>query len=196
ACHSGGGELMREVTGHLGDDESKLKECWGFDCMYSSGDTYGVWVQGLPKVNCYFYLGTGSVDYLYFPGFWQYAFGTPKKPKKPGLKNVFLAAAKPGIGMELLDDQHVFEPMADIQDATRTKVKLNPYGEFRKKTDPALDGKPGTRVGKDVTNKAGKTVHVIDRIPGDYEDAVGTLTEHFKVVRDLFKPRIERMLRP
>jgi hypothetical protein len=104
ACHSGGGELMREATGHLGDLESKLKECWGFDCMYSSGHTYGVWVQGLPKVNCYFYLGTGSVDYLYFPGFWQFAFGTPKAPKKPGLQNVFLAAAKPDMGMELLDD--------------------------------------------------------------------------------------------
>src|SRR5207248_5800696 len=33
ACHSGGGDLMRDATGHLGDLESKLKECWGFDCM-------------------------------------------------------------------------------------------------------------------------------------------------------------------
>jgi hypothetical protein len=38
ACHSGGGALMRQLMGTLGDYESKLIACWGFDCLYSDGD--------------------------------------------------------------------------------------------------------------------------------------------------------------
>jgi hypothetical protein len=34
ACHSGGGEGMRNMVGTLGKFQSKLQECWGFDCLY------------------------------------------------------------------------------------------------------------------------------------------------------------------
>ena len=34
ACHSGGGEGMRYLVGTLGKYQAKLKECWGFDCLY------------------------------------------------------------------------------------------------------------------------------------------------------------------
>lgn len=36
ACHSGGGEGMRSLHGTLGKHRSKLKECWGFDCLYGA----------------------------------------------------------------------------------------------------------------------------------------------------------------
>jgi hypothetical protein len=34
ACHSGGGEGMRNLVGSLGRYRTKLAECWGFDCLY------------------------------------------------------------------------------------------------------------------------------------------------------------------
>lgn len=34
ACHSGGGGGMRKLVGTLGKYQSRLKECWGFDCLY------------------------------------------------------------------------------------------------------------------------------------------------------------------
>lgn len=34
ACHSGGGAGMRKLVGALGKYQSRLRECWGFDCLY------------------------------------------------------------------------------------------------------------------------------------------------------------------
>jgi len=39
ACHSGGGEGMRYLVGTLGKYQGKLKECWGFDCLYRTNTT-------------------------------------------------------------------------------------------------------------------------------------------------------------
>jgi hypothetical protein len=36
ACHSGGGKGMRSLVGTLGQHKAKLKECWGFDCLYGT----------------------------------------------------------------------------------------------------------------------------------------------------------------
>ena len=36
ACHSGGGNGMRNIVGSLGDYRSKLIACWGFDCLYGA----------------------------------------------------------------------------------------------------------------------------------------------------------------
>jgi hypothetical protein len=36
ACHSGGGAGMRNLLGTLGKYQPKLKECWGFDCLYGT----------------------------------------------------------------------------------------------------------------------------------------------------------------
>jgi hypothetical protein len=44
ACHSAGGSAMRSVVGALGRHRSKLKECWGFDCLYSDSDAK-FWAQ-------------------------------------------------------------------------------------------------------------------------------------------------------
>jgi hypothetical protein len=69
ACHSGGGRLLREITGVLGPDLGpKLKECWGFDCMYESGHEYACWADSLPSVlgsdtSFYFYLASGTLKW-------------------------------------------------------------------------------------------------------------------------------------
>jgi hypothetical protein len=38
ACHSGGGTGMRNLVRTLGKYQPKLKQCWGFDCLYDSVD--------------------------------------------------------------------------------------------------------------------------------------------------------------
>jgi hypothetical protein len=38
ACHSGGGQAMRNLVGTLGRYRSNLKACWGFDCLYGIND--------------------------------------------------------------------------------------------------------------------------------------------------------------
>jgi len=48
ACHSGGGEGMRYLVGTLGKYQPKLKECWGFDCLYGENlvpDDASFWYQ-------------------------------------------------------------------------------------------------------------------------------------------------------
>jgi hypothetical protein len=37
ACHSAGGQGMRAIVGTLGGFKGKLTECWGFDCLYTTG---------------------------------------------------------------------------------------------------------------------------------------------------------------
>lgn len=44
ACHSGGGLPMRQIALSKASYASKIRECWGFDCTYNSGDDTG-WVQ-------------------------------------------------------------------------------------------------------------------------------------------------------
>jgi hypothetical protein len=36
ACHSGGGNAMRNLVGTLGKYEMNLSACWGFDCLYGA----------------------------------------------------------------------------------------------------------------------------------------------------------------
>ncbi|MBR0694749.1 hypothetical protein JQ553_16155 [Bradyrhizobium lablabi] len=36
ACHSGGGNGMRNLVGSLGKYQPNLKACWGFDCLYGA----------------------------------------------------------------------------------------------------------------------------------------------------------------
>ena len=39
ACHSGGGNAMRNLVGTLGKYELNLTACWGFDCLYGANAT-------------------------------------------------------------------------------------------------------------------------------------------------------------
>jgi hypothetical protein len=160
---------MRQATGALGDCLPFLKVCWGYDCMYALGETYGCWADGLPGVYFYFYLADGSYT-SHFADFWKFAYGSPKQPEPQPMNNVFLAPATRGI--EHLTDQVVFQSADDIQNKASQGTKLIPYEEVRKKADPEVDSH------------------------GKYHSAVhASLTGHFPVVQDLLRPRIEGLFR-
>ena len=38
ACHSGGGDPMRQIATTAQDYTPNLRQCWGFDCLYNGGD--------------------------------------------------------------------------------------------------------------------------------------------------------------
>jgi hypothetical protein len=54
ACHSAGGAAMRNLVGSLGKYESKLRACWGFDCLYGANtepDDATFWYRWLSRSN-------------------------------------------------------------------------------------------------------------------------------------------------
>lgn len=67
ACHSGGGEGMRSLHGTLGKHRAKLRECWGFDCLYganASPDDATFWHDTMLKsdsVPLYFVYGGSTL---------------------------------------------------------------------------------------------------------------------------------------
>lgn len=65
ACHSGGGKVMRRLVQMTHRYSSKIRECWGFDCLYDSCDA-AVWRQwglGNPSLKLFiYYLGSTSVN--------------------------------------------------------------------------------------------------------------------------------------
>jgi hypothetical protein len=206
ACHSGGGTLMRQITGVLGPDlGKKLKECWGFDCMYESGHEYACWADSIPSLlgsdtSFYFYLANGTLEvqdkkgvvhevWPYFLEFWRFAYGTPDKPETQRMQNVFLAPALDNPQkLETLSDDVVFQSSEAISEKQRKlkassgdqqqpQAPLLPYEEFRLKLDLAInEPKP-----KQVTN---------------WGDQVrNRLKSHYGWVQDLLAPRIKGMFR-
>jgi hypothetical protein len=66
ACHSGGGEGMRYLVGTLGKFQSKLKECWGFDCLYrqktvDDATFWYNWMSGKDARPLYIRFGPGTL---------------------------------------------------------------------------------------------------------------------------------------
>ncbi|XHX78705.1 MAG: hypothetical protein RBJ76_01885 [Stenomitos frigidus ULC029] len=57
ACHSGGGLPMREIALSRTKYASKIRECWGFDCIYNSGDAdfWKKWATGNSSRKVYIY---------------------------------------------------------------------------------------------------------------------------------------------
>ncbi len=68
ACHSGAGAGMRNLVGTLGRYRSKLKECWGFDCLYRNSKPDDP--SSIPDDAAFWYDRTSSEDgcplYIYF----------------------------------------------------------------------------------------------------------------------------------
>ncbi|MBY5406352.1 DUF2272 domain-containing protein [Rhizobium leguminosarum] len=62
ACHSGGGLPMRRIAGGKDKALANLRECWGFDCTYNSGDDsfWADWAKARPSARCYIYYIKGS----------------------------------------------------------------------------------------------------------------------------------------
>jgi hypothetical protein len=198
ACHSGGGRLMREISEVLGPGLGpKLKECWGFDCMYESGHEYACWADALPSrlgsdTSFYFYLAGGTIYgtrgpvWPNFVDFWRFAYGTPAKPEPQRMANVFLAPAlNDPQRMENMSDNDIFQSYEAIADkerkieASATDPKqpkqppLSPYEEFRLKLDRAIN----------VPKPKGMD---------DWGDQVSSkVKSHYGSVQDLLAPRIK-----
>lgn len=62
ACHSGGGLPMRRIAGGNDKALTNLRECWGYDCTYNSGDDsfWADWAKARPRARCYIYYIKGS----------------------------------------------------------------------------------------------------------------------------------------
>ncbi|HYI94833.1 MAG TPA: penicillin-insensitive murein endopeptidase [Bryobacteraceae bacterium] len=57
AAHSGGGAVMRMAATRGGKYSAKIRECWGFDCLYDGVDAaaWSAWAKSHPKSKLYFY---------------------------------------------------------------------------------------------------------------------------------------------
>jgi hypothetical protein len=62
ACHSGGGWPMRRLATSPSRYEAIIKECWGFDCLYNSGDedAWASWAKAHPSSRLYIHYGSGG----------------------------------------------------------------------------------------------------------------------------------------
>ena len=57
ACHSAGGKVMRALANRQHKYSSRIRECWGFDCLYSPCDAevWRSWGIGHPNARLYVY---------------------------------------------------------------------------------------------------------------------------------------------
>jgi hypothetical protein len=62
ACHSGGGYPMRQLASKTQRYTSRIRECWGFDCLYNTGDEqiWTKWAQQRPDAKLYIHYGNGG----------------------------------------------------------------------------------------------------------------------------------------
>ena len=136
AGHSGGGGGIRSSVASLGAYKEQLRECWGFDCLYGSGQTWHAWARTQARLPLYFYFGRGTKpsDHADVLGFWKLTYGTPKSPLSPAarMRNLYLAPALPGAEL----DRVAFQSSEDIKAKAQAG---NRYEEIRKKVDPLLD---------------------------------------------------------
>lgn len=167
AGHSGGGSMMRDVMDHLGGYKDRLKECWGFDCFYDT--QWPDWARQNPSQEKYFYFGNGSGDGgLHAFNMMREVYGTPKKPRPAHgpIANLYVAPAVDKVFTAR--DDTAFQSIADIKDWGPPGP--NAYNDVREKTDPYLD----------------------QSVSKYWNAILPSLTEHFQVVRNLLRPRIEQ----
>jgi len=127
-CHSGGGIAMKTIVGgnSLGKYKSKLRQCWGFDCIYGLSGWEGA-VRNRTDVKFYLYFGRGTS---------RSAGGTPVEfwnivhGRKPA-PNVYLAPCFPGVE----DDALAFQSVEEIRKKKDSKI---PYEVIRRDTDRLL----------------------------------------------------------
>lgn len=149
ACHSGGGNGMRNLVGNLGKYQSKLKACWGFDCLYGASakpDDATFWYQWLSQPDA------KSLEIVYGPStlpqsvkldLMARGLATPEgnraEPVRSALKNVNVRIghydAFPAFGQMVrvndLDPTFVESFMIPpAGDETPSKHKPRPHGEF------------------------------------------------------------------
>ncbi|SIN72483.1 hypothetical protein SAMN05444166_0450 [Singulisphaera sp. GP187] len=169
AGHSGGGSGIISAVAALGSYKDRLRECWGFDCLYGDGQSWFQWAKARTGIPLYFYFGKGTKpsDNADVLGFWKRVYGTPKSPIPAAgrMRNVFLAPALPGAELDMV----AFQSTDDI--LARAKAG-NRYEEVRRIVDPLLDN----------SDKYWSTL--IEK----------GLMEHYSVVSELLCPRIKQSL--
>jgi hypothetical protein len=62
ACHSGGGRVMVDIATASGAYNNRIKECWGFDCLYNKGDEkrWAGWARTHPASSLFVHYGSGG----------------------------------------------------------------------------------------------------------------------------------------
>jgi hypothetical protein len=147
ACHSGGGNGMRNLVGSLGKYQSSLTACWGFDCLYgakSHPDDATFWYNWLSRANA------STLDIIYGPSTLSQsvklylmgeglatAEGNKAEPARPALNNLSVTighyGAFPAFGQMVkvndLDPAYVDGVMMPIKPGDTLKGK-KPAGEF------------------------------------------------------------------
>lgn len=65
ACHSGGGKVMRRLVQMTHRYSNKIRECWGFDCLYDSCDAavWRQWALGNSNLKLFVYYRGSTRDY-------------------------------------------------------------------------------------------------------------------------------------
>jgi hypothetical protein len=149
ACHSGGGNGMRNLVGSLGKYRSKLTACWGFDCLYGANakpDDAAFWYQWLSGPDA------KALDIVYGPSTLPQSVkldlmarglatseGNKAEPVRPALKNLNVSLghydAFPAFGQMVrvndIDPSFVDSFMIPpTSDDAAPKHKLKPHGEF------------------------------------------------------------------
>jgi hypothetical protein len=147
ACHSGGGNGMRNLVGSLGKYQSNLTACWGFDCLYgarSSPDDATFWYNWLSRTNA------SRLDVIYGPSTLPQsvklhlmgqglatAEGNRAAPSRPAVNNLSVSVghygAFPAFGQMVkvndLDPAYVDGVMMSVKPGGAPKGK-KPAGEF------------------------------------------------------------------
>jgi hypothetical protein len=136
AGHSGGGTGIISSVAALGSYKDRLRECWGFDCLYGDGQSWFQWAKARTGIPLYFYFGKGTKpsDNADVLGFWKRVYGTPKSPIPAAgrLRNVFLAPALQGAELDMVAFQSTEDILAKAKSGNR-------YEEVRRIVDPLLD---------------------------------------------------------
>ena len=147
ACHSGGGNGMRNLVGSLGKYQSNLTACWGFDCLYGASshpDDATFWYNWLSRAN------TSTLDIIYGPSTLSQsvklylmghglatAEGNKAEPARPAMNNLSVTVghygAFPAFGQMVkvndLDPAYVDGVMMSVKPGGMPKAK-KPAGEF------------------------------------------------------------------
>src|ERR1043165_2976898 len=98
ACHSGGGQAMRNLVNSLGTYSRHLAECWGFDCLYGvhahpdDASFWYNWVQGGNGRPLYISFGSSTAEqsvklYLMGQGL-SNERGARRNPDGPEMANI------------------------------------------------------------------------------------------------------------
>jgi hypothetical protein len=91
ACHSGGGFPMRQIALSGASYAAKIRECWGFDCTYNTGDDkdWARWAKMNPSSNVYIYYIANSQTAPLATSLYNLA-------KRQKLSNVFVGKSSTG----------------------------------------------------------------------------------------------------